>query len=145
MAYPFNGNFPLLKKHTEDEYLKLENEFKNLFIAVRSLVVIYENTNHKDDIKLGALSKRINQIIGDYKDFEGSLTLKSTHSLDSATTIHKKDSPQKYAFRVSKNELDLIIEGLDNMAILLGPKDHEYTKFSRLSNQLTKFFKKGKK
>ena len=137
MAVPFKGDFPFLKKHTEDEYLKLENNFKNLFIAVKSLAVIYENSDNKDNIKLGALSIGVERIINEYKEFEGNLTLQSKYSSsDSATTIQKDGSPHKFAIRISEKELNLITESLDNMSNLLGSSDHEHIRYNKLSNEL---------
>ena len=41
MAIPFKGDYPFLRKHSEDENLKLENMIKNLLISVESLKLVY--------------------------------------------------------------------------------------------------------
>ena len=46
MPIPFKGQFPVLRKHTEDEYLKLENMFNNLLISVEALSVISEDDSN---------------------------------------------------------------------------------------------------
>tara|TARA_Y100001938_G_scaffold109031_2_gene149021 strand:- start:2424 stop:2849 length:426 start_codon:yes stop_codon:yes gene_type:complete len=138
MAVPFKGDFPFLKKHTEDEYLKLETNFKNLFIAVKSLAVIYENSDNKNSVKLGALSMSIERIINEYKEFEGSLTLQGASSSNSATTNQQDDSPQKFAFRVNEEELDMMVESLEHLACMLGVDDHDFPKYNTLAEEIKK-------
>ena len=132
MAIPFKGDYPFLRKHSEDEYLKLENMFNNLLIAVESLKVVYENEHNRDTIKLGALAHSIERILPEYQEFRGNLTFQGKSSLkDSATT---KESP--YAFRVNKEEHSMILESLEHLAIMLGKKDKDYNKYINLKNEL---------
>ena len=62
MPIPFKGQFPVLRKHTEDEYLKLENMFNNLLISVEALSVISEDDSNFET-KLNRLVMRLEQIV----------------------------------------------------------------------------------
>ncbi len=131
MPIPFKGQFPVLRKHTEDEYLKLENMFNNLLISVEALSVISEDDSNFET-KLNRLVMRIEQIVPEYQEFRESLTLQGKSSLeDSATT---NDSP--YAFRVTKKEHKMILDSLEHLALMLGKDDREFDLYMDLKKGL---------
>ena len=133
MVISFTGGSLGLVKHSEKEYLKLEQNFKSLFNAVGSLMTITEGENLDTEIAFNALCGRINQIYEEYQDFKGSLSLQGQSDQDPATT--HTDSPSPSYLIVGDEEKKMIVESLHNMACMYSG-DRDAKDFESLANEI---------
>jgi|TARA_R110002020_G_scaffold7979_4_gene32972 hypothetical protein len=135
---------PFLKNHSEAQYLKLEQHYINLYNFLESLLTITEGEDLDSDsqrlIHFNALCKTINEGVDRFH--------KTTQQVrevmfqgDSATTspinelAGKVSKVAEISIKVSRDELALIVEGLDNSAYMLN--DHKVSKdFKNLSKEI---------
>jgi len=135
MTHPFKGDFPFLRKHSENEYLDLENNFKALVNAIGSLFVITETGEESVEIKYGALTQRLNQIFEHYEPIKGSLSFDGQSDQRDSATTHT-DSPCKFAIRINEEEKKMITDSLYNLASMLGKDDSEFHKYNNLAKEI---------
>ena len=135
MTHPFKGDFPILRKHSEDEYLTLENNFKALVNAVGSLFVITETGEESIEIKYSALTQRLNQIYDHYESIKGDLSFDGRSDQRDSAAIHT-DPPYKFAIRINADEKKMIEDSLYNLASMLGKDDSEFHKYNKLAKEI---------
>lgn len=114
--------FPFLKRHSEKQYLDLETNYLNLFGAVSSLLTITEGEDLNSDsqrlIHFNALCTRVNEIVDRFEKVTEQVR-DSKFKGDSATTTSHPDPASVILMWVSHKDHKLIIEALENYALML--------------------------
>ena len=119
---------PFLKEHSEAQYLKLEEKYLNLYNFLESLLIITEGEDLESDsqrlVHFNALCKTINEGVDRFHKitqqvrevmFQGdSATIPPNNGLAGKTFKQEKSN-----IMVTVNELALIVEGLENSAMML--------------------------
>tara|TARA_R100001443_G_scaffold17872_1_gene28487 strand:+ start:8403 stop:8828 length:426 start_codon:yes stop_codon:yes gene_type:complete len=124
---------PFIKKHSEDQYLKLENNYLNLFNLLSSLCCITEgedlNSNSQRLIHFNALCKRINEGVERFSNFTNKVQSDKIIQ-DSASLVKSVDLDSVILIWMNQEERELIIESLENYALML----NEYKISDKLNN-----------
>lgn len=138
MAFPFKSHKPFLRKHTEDEYLKLEQNFISLFIAVKSLSTHCHNRDDASQIyvNFSAMCTRVEQIISEYEEYEAGLGVANQTA---SGQQDDDDLPHNIGIICNDNERKIIVEALDHMATQLESiniNDEDAEQVRELSNSI---------
>ena len=139
MPVPFNKYQKYFNEHSEEQYLKLEQQYLNLYIFLQSLLTITEGEDLDDDsnkiIHFNVLCKRINQGVEDYYDFTQQVR-DSMFKGDSATTSSYPESAGVVVW-CTKEERELMIEALEHIANSF-PDLKKANEFNELAKDLIK-------
>ena len=138
-------SIPFLKKHSEVQYLNLETSYLNLYNAISSLLTITEGEDLESDSQklshFNALCMRINETVSRFSKFTDQVR-ESKVKGDSATTSSFPDPGSVILLWVNHLEKDLIVESLENYALMLD--DYKISdNLNKLANQI-KELKNGK-
>ena len=130
--------YPFLQKHSEKQYLDLETNYLNLFNALSSLLTITEGEDLNSDSQrlshFNSLCTRINEIVARFSKVTEQVQT-SKFKGDSATTSSKSDPASVILLWVDQEERGLIVEALENYALLLD--DYKVSdKFNKLANEI---------
>lgn len=130
--------YPFTQKHSEKQYLDLETNYLNLFNALSSLLTITEGEDLDSDSQrlshFNALCTRINEIVARFSKVTEQVQT-SKFKGDSATTSSKSDPASVILLWVDQEERGLIVEALENYALLLD--DYKVSdKFNKLANEI---------
>tara|TARA_R100000278_G_scaffold14401_2_gene15080 strand:- start:440 stop:865 length:426 start_codon:yes stop_codon:yes gene_type:complete len=130
--------YPFTQKHSEKQYLDLETNYLNLFNALSSLLTITEGEDLNSDSQrlshFNALCTRINEIVARFSKVTEQVQT-SKFKGDSATTSSKSDPASVILLWVDQEERGLIVEALENYALLLD--DYKVSdKFNKLANEI---------
>ena len=130
--------YPLIKKHTEDQYLELEKNFLNLFNFVQSLLTITEGEDlESNDLKLShfnALCIRLNEGVEQYSKFTEKVRGNQLQG-DSANPLASE--PSQILIKCNHEENKLIIEALEHIANSF-PDDRISNSFQLLADDIKK-------
>lgn len=109
--------YPLIKKHTEDQYLELEKNFLNLFNFNQSLLTITEGEDlENNDMKLShfnALCIRLNEGVEQFSKFAEKVRGNQFQG-DSANNLASE--PSQIVIKCDYEEYKKIIESLEHIA-----------------------------
>ena len=130
--------YPFLQKHSEKQYLDLETNYLNLFNALSSLLTITEGEDLNSDSQrlshFNSLCTRINEIVARFSKVTEQVQT-SKFKGDSATTSSKSDPASVILLWVDQEERGLIVEALENYALLLD--DYKVSdNFTKLANEI---------
>lgn len=130
--------YPFIKKHSEKQYLDLETNYLNLFNALSSLLTITEGEDLDSDSQrlshFNALCTRVNEIVDRFSKVTEQVQT-SKFKGDSATTSSKSDPASVILLWVNQEERGLIVEALENYALMLDDYKVSYN-FTKLANQI---------
>ena len=137
--------FPFINKHSEKQYLELENNYLNLYSFLESLLAITEGEDLNSDSHrlshFNALCKRINEGVERFNPITKQVR-DSKFKGDSATTSSHPDPATVILMWLTHEDHKLIIESLENYSLML----NEYKvsdNLNKLANQI-KELKNGK-
>ena len=130
--------FPFLKRHSEKQYLDLETNYLNLFGAVSSLLTITEGEDLNSDSQrlshFNALCTRVHEIVDRFEKVTEQVRDSKVKG-DSATTTSHPDPASVILMWVSHGDHKLIIEALENYALMLS--DYKISDdLNKLANQI---------
>jgi hypothetical protein len=130
--------YPFTQKHSEKQYLDLETNYLNLFNALSSLLTITEGEDLDSDSQrlshFNALCTRVNEIVARFSKVTEQVQT-SKFKGDSATTSSKSDPASVILLWVDQEERGLIVEALENYALLLD--DYKVSdNFTKLANEI---------
>ena len=130
--------YPFIQKHSEKQYLDLETNYLNLYNALSSLLTITEGEDLNSDSQrlshFNALCTRINEIVARFSKVTEQVQT-SKFKGDSATTSSKSDPASVILLWVNKEERGLIVEALENYALMLD--DYKVSdNFTKLANEI---------
>ena len=130
--------YPMLNKHSEEQYLELEKNYFNLYNFLQSLLTITEGEDLDSDSKrlihFSALCMRINQAVEEYAEFTSKVR-DVMFKGDSATTTPIPEPAGSVQIIVNKREYGHIIEALEHFASMY-PDLKVADEFQQIANDI---------
>ena len=112
---------PFINKHSEEQYLKLEQAYFNLYNFIESLLTVTEGEDLNSDSQrlshFNVLCKRINEGLSRFNKTTKQVRVAKLNG-NSTTTPQAPESAEVVIY-CTKKERDLIVEALDNSALML--------------------------
>ena len=111
---------PFINKHNEEQYLKLEQEYLNLYGFLESLLTITEgedlDSNSQKLSHFNALCIRINEGLNQFN--KTTKQVRAAKFGNSATTPSVPESAEVVIY-CNKKERDYMVEALENYSLML--------------------------
>ena len=114
----------MIREHSEDQYLKLEANFMNLYNSVQSLLTITEGEDLDNDeqkiIHFNALCKRINDITEHYQ----KAYKKTVNDMYKGDRDKQENTPYRHNF-LNEKEYRMVLECIDHFIEMYGVVENE--------------------